>query len=76
MTSHAATWTSERVEQLKSCFNAGLSCSQIAHEIGVTGSMAAILKEQPAGFAPERHIPPPVSHRRPAPASTPYFCSG
>jgi GcrA cell cycle regulator len=36
MTSHAATWTSERVEQLKSCFNAGLSCSQIAHEIGVS----------------------------------------
>ena len=36
MTSHAATWTSERVEQLKSCFNAGLSCSQIANEIGVS----------------------------------------
>jgi GcrA cell cycle regulator len=36
MIAHAATWTSERVEQLKSCFDAGLSCSQIAREIGVT----------------------------------------
>jgi len=32
----SATWTSERVEQLKGCINAGLSCSQIAAEIGVT----------------------------------------
>src|SRR5580704_7136625 len=36
MVAHAATWTSERVEQLKSCFDAGLSCSQIAREIGLT----------------------------------------
>jgi GcrA cell cycle regulator len=33
---HGATWTSERVEQLKGCFGAGLTCSQIAAEIGVT----------------------------------------
>jgi GcrA cell cycle regulator len=30
------TWTSERVELLKHYFNAGLSCSQIAGEIGAT----------------------------------------
>jgi GcrA cell cycle regulator len=30
------TWTSERVELLKTYFNAGLSCSQIAGEIGAT----------------------------------------
>jgi GcrA cell cycle regulator len=30
------TWSSERVELLKQHFNAGLSCSQIAREIGVT----------------------------------------
>jgi GcrA cell cycle regulator len=29
-------WTSERVEQLRACVNAGLTCSQIALEIGVT----------------------------------------
>jgi GcrA cell cycle regulator len=32
----SATWTTERVEQLKSCISAGLSCSRIAAEIGVT----------------------------------------
>jgi GcrA cell cycle regulator len=32
----AETWTSERVEQLKGCIGAGLTCSQIAAEIGVT----------------------------------------
>jgi GcrA cell cycle regulator len=36
MIAHGATWTSERVEQLKGCIGAGLSCSQIAAEIGVT----------------------------------------
>jgi GcrA cell cycle regulator len=30
------TWTSERVALLKSCLGAGLSCSQIAREIGAT----------------------------------------
>jgi GcrA cell cycle regulator len=31
-----ATWTTERVEQLQSCITAGLTCSQIAAEIGVS----------------------------------------
>jgi GcrA cell cycle regulator len=31
-----ATWTTERVQQLQSCLTAGLTCSQIAAEIGVT----------------------------------------
>lgn len=31
-----ATWTTERVEQLRTCVTAGLTCSQIAAEIGVT----------------------------------------
>ena len=30
------TWSSERIELLKRCFDAGLSCSQIAREMGVT----------------------------------------
>jgi GcrA cell cycle regulator len=35
-TGASATWTSTRVEQLKTCIKAGYSCSQIAAEIGVT----------------------------------------
>jgi GcrA cell cycle regulator len=32
----APTWTAERVKRLKSCFDAGLSCRQIAADIGVS----------------------------------------
>lgn len=34
--SFSATWTAERVEQLKAGVNAGLSCSQIACDLGVS----------------------------------------
>jgi hypothetical protein len=36
MPANFATWTSERIELLKRYQHAGLSCSQIAREIGVT----------------------------------------
>jgi GcrA cell cycle regulator len=36
MTANGATWTSQRIELLKRCLHAGLSCRQIAYEIGVT----------------------------------------
>jgi GcrA cell cycle regulator len=36
MSAYHGTWSSERIEQLKRCFHAGLSCSQIAREIGVS----------------------------------------
>jgi GcrA cell cycle regulator len=36
MSVNCATWTSERVELLKRCLQAGFSCSQTAREIGVT----------------------------------------
>ena len=36
MRANQPTWTDERVELLKSCFAAGLSCRQIAGEIGVS----------------------------------------
>jgi GcrA cell cycle regulator len=36
MYAQSATWSSERIEMLKRSFDAGLSCSQIANEIGVT----------------------------------------
>jgi GcrA cell cycle regulator len=56
------TWTSARVEQLKSCISAGYSCSQIAVEIGVTrnaviGKMNRLGLSRPkvvAAKAPER----------------------
>ena len=33
---NSATWTTERVQQLHKCVTAGLTCSEIATEIGVT----------------------------------------
>jgi GcrA cell cycle regulator len=36
MSRNDATWNAERVAALKRCFEAGLSCSRIAREIGVT----------------------------------------
>jgi GcrA cell cycle regulator len=36
MSANCATWTSERIELLERCLHAGLSCGQIAREIGVT----------------------------------------
>src|SRR5260370_22461670 len=36
MSANCATWTSEHIELLKRCLHAGLSCGQIAREIGVT----------------------------------------
>jgi GcrA cell cycle regulator len=36
MTANQPTWTDERLELLKSCFAAGLSCRNIAAEIGVS----------------------------------------
>jgi GcrA cell cycle regulator len=36
MSANCATWNSERIELLKRFFHAGLSCSQIANEMGVT----------------------------------------
>jgi GcrA cell cycle regulator len=36
MPANRAAWSAERIEELKHHFNAGLSCSQIAREMGVT----------------------------------------
>ena len=48
-----ATWTPERVEQLRSCVVNGLTCSQIAAEIGVTRN-AIIGKIHRLGLKPLR----------------------
>jgi GcrA cell cycle regulator len=36
MVATGRTWTADRIEQLKICFDAGLSCGEIAREIGVS----------------------------------------
>jgi GcrA cell cycle regulator len=48
-----ATWNPERVEQLRSFVGAGLTCSQIAAEIGVTRN-AVIGKIHRLGLGPGR----------------------
>ena len=54
-TSQGATWTSERVEQLQGCIRAGLTCSQIAAEIGVTRN-AVIGKMNRLGLSRPKHV--------------------
>ncbi len=48
-----ATWTTERVQQLQSYVTAGLTCSQIAGEIGVSRN-AVIGKIHRLGLSPGR----------------------
>ena len=59
-----ATWTTERVEQLRHYVVTGLTCSQIAAEIGVTRN-AVIGKINRLGLSPAR--PPGGSPRGCAP---------
>lgn len=66
------TWTPERVEQLRTCIATGLSCSEIAAEIGVTRN-AVIGKIHRLGLAPGRPVPgsaredtPGARHSRPS----------
>jgi GcrA cell cycle regulator len=48
-----ATWTAERIAQLRNCVVTGLTCSQIAAEIGVTRN-AVIGKIHRLGLSPGR----------------------
>jgi GcrA cell cycle regulator len=50
-----ATWTSERVAQLRGCVSAGLTCSQIAAEIGVSRN-AVIGKMNRLGLSRPRNM--------------------
>jgi GcrA cell cycle regulator len=54
MFANRATWDSERIEQLKRCFQAGLSSSQIAREMGVTRN-AVIGKMNRLGLSRPKH---------------------
>jgi GcrA cell cycle regulator len=53
---HGATWTTERVEELKTCFGEGLSCSEIAAQIGVSRN-AVIGKLNRLGLTRPRSTP-------------------
>lgn len=63
------TWTPQRVEQLRNCVAAGLTCSQIAAEIGVTRN-AVIGKINRLGLSTGRPAAvsarPRVRHQRPS----------
>ena len=66
MSANCATWTSERIELLKRCLHAGLSCGQIAREIGVTRN-AVIGKSNRLGLSrPKDVIGRQVEQRRAA----------
>src|SRR5919205_1355584 len=66
MSSVHAGWTSERVEILKKLFDAGLSCSQIAGEIGTTRN-AVIGKMHRLGLSrPKNLFADRVKSARPA----------
>src|SRR5215831_11443126 len=55
MIAAGATWNPERVDQLKRCFEAGLTCSEIAREIGVTRN-AVIGKLSRLGLSRPRDV--------------------
>ena len=55
MSANCATWTSERIELLTRCLQAGLSCGQIAREIGVTRN-AVIGKINRLGLSRPRDV--------------------
>ena len=66
MFAYRATWSSERVELLKRCFHGGLSCSEIAGELGVTRN-AVIGKINRLGLSrPEDAIARQLEQRRAA----------
>jgi GcrA cell cycle regulator len=55
MSATSATWDTERVEALKRCFSDGMTCSQIAREIGVTRN-AVIGKMNRLGLTRPRDV--------------------
>ena len=66
MSSNAPTWTTERLERLKTGFEAGWSCREIAVDIGVSrnaviGKLSRLnLTREPSGDArPKREKRPP-----------------
>jgi GcrA cell cycle regulator len=66
-----ATWTPERIEQLKSCVTRGMTCSQIAAQIGVSRNAVigkihrlGLSSGRPAGAPARANCPPRARHPR------------
>lgn len=66
-----ATWTPERIEALKSCVTRGMTCSQIAAEIGVSRNAVigkihrlGLSSGRPAGAPARANCPPRARHPR------------
>jgi GcrA cell cycle regulator len=66
-----ATWTSERIEQLRSCVGSGMTCSQIAAAIGVSRNAVigkihrlGLSSGRPAGASSRVSCPPRSRHPR------------
>lgn len=66
-----ATWTPERIEQLKSCVTRGMTCSQIAAAIGVSRNAVigkihrlGLSSGRPAGAPARANCPPRARHPR------------
>jgi len=65
------TWTEERVELLKSCFDTGLSCREIADRIGVSrnaviGKISRLNLKREKAAGPGRKVAPRDPRGRPA----------
>src|ERR1700682_915736 len=71
MLAHEPTWTTERIERLKNRFEAGLSCRQIADDIGVSrnaviGKLSRLsLTRERSGDAPRPARKDAARERRP-----------
>jgi GcrA cell cycle regulator len=66
-----ATWTPERIEQLRSCVGSGMTCSQIAAAIGVSRNAVigkihrlGLSSGRPAGAPARVNCPPRARHPR------------
>jgi GcrA cell cycle regulator len=66
-----ATWTPERIEQLKGCVGRGMTCSQIAAAIGVSRNAVigkihrlGLSSGRPAGAPARANCPPRARHPR------------
>jgi GcrA cell cycle regulator len=70
MSPNEATWNTERVEALKRYVAAGLSCSRIANEIGVTRN-AVIGKMNRLGLSRPKEVRQRESAARPSRRKTP-----
>jgi len=66
-----ATWTAERIEQLRACVGNGMTCSQIAAAIGVSRNAVigkiyrlGLSSGRPAGARARANCPPRARHSR------------